>query len=118
MTERGRKSMTVAQLVYHYYFNPPPVAPPPLEPVVSDATTQVIPYTDWIKLKCGCCKKVGNVSGIWKCEFAGDPNYVQPLLMCAACAFYDAQRLWSGFFSRKLIRVDLITTLTYPSRTP
>jgi hypothetical protein len=104
--------VNAAQL-YAWYFKHPPKAEPPLEPVHSDATTQVIPYTKWIKLKCVCCDRHG-VSGLWRCEFS---NSIQPMLMCAACAFNDAFRKWNGFYSKHLLKVDLMVTLTYPSRT-
>lgn len=115
MTDRPRKSMTVAQLVAWYCLHPPQ-EPTPLEPVVSDATTQVLPYAQWIKIKCQCCGKHG-CSGLWHCKFAGQPDYELDMLMCAACALHDAWKKWTGFFSRHLLKVDLITTLTYPSRT-
>lgn len=104
--------MNAAQLVLYYYFHPPK-GPQPLEEVKSDATTQVLTYPEWIKLKCACCEKHG-VSGLWRCEFS---NGVWPMLLCAGCAFSGAHAKWTGFFSRRIIRIDLMVTLTYPSRT-
>lgn len=106
--------MNAAQLIAHYYFNPPKGFGDPPEPEVSDATQQVLAYTEWIKLKCACCDKHG-VSGLWRCEFT---NGVWPMLMCAACAFAGAHAKWTGFFSRKILRIDLMTTITYQSRQP
>ena len=104
--------MNTAQLIVHYYFNPPKGYIPP-EPVVSDATTFVMQYHEWCRLKCACCGR-GSVSGLWRCEFS---NGVWPMLLCAPCAFADAHAKWTGFFSRKIIRIDLMVTLTYQSRT-
>ena|SRR5687768_782403 len=103
---------TAAQVILHYYLHPPQPRKP-LEPVQSDATTQVLPYAKWIKLRCACCERYG-VSGLWKCEFS---NGVWPMLLCAGCAFHDAFAKWTGFFSRKILRIDLMCTLTYPSNT-
>lgn len=106
--------MNAAQLIVHYYLHPPKGYIPPA-PVVSDATTFVMTYPEWVKLKCACCSRHGGVSGLWRCEFT---NGVWPMLLCAACAFAGAHAKWTGFFSRKIIRIDLMVTLTYPSRTP
>ena len=112
-TQSDLASVTAAQLILYYYFHPPKGYIPP-EPVESDATTQVLAYSDWVKLKCACCDRKGGVSGLWRCEFT---NGTWPMLLCAACAFHGAHAKWTGFFSRKIIRIDLMTTLTYPSRT-
>lgn len=104
--------MNAAQL-YAWYYAHPLTGEKPLEPVRSDKTTAVIPYTKWIKLRCRCCDRQG-VSGLWRCEFT---NSIQPMLLCAACAFADAFRKWNGFYSKHLLKVDLMVTLTYPSRT-
>ncbi len=101
---------TVAQLVAHYYLNPPQ-GRKILAPIQSDATTTVIPYAQWCRLKCACCLKHG-VSGVWKCEFS---NITQLMMLCAPCAFADAHAKWTGFFSRKILRIDLVSTLTYQS---
>lgn len=104
--------MTTAELWVHYHQHPP-VARKPLDPVQSSATVAVLPYHQWIRNKCACCHRGGS-SGVWRCEFT---NQVALYTMCAACGLRDGFAKWNGFYSRKLIKIDLIVTLTYQSRT-
>lgn len=102
---------TKAELYIHYYTNPLP-SKRPLEKVETTSDTVVLPYPQWVKNKCACCKRPGP-SGIWRCEFKG---YVKVLPLCAACGLREAFAKWNGFFSPKLLQVDLLVTLTYESR--
>jgi len=103
--------MNKAELYVHYWQNPLPFRKPaPIEH--ASGTVAVLPYHLWIKNKCKCCGK-GGASGIWRCEFT---SHVVPSLLCAACGMLDAFAKLNGFFSPKLIKIDLMLTLTYQSR--
>lgn len=104
--------MTTAELWVHYHKHPLPHRKP-LDPVESSTTVAVLPYHLWIKNRCRCCERHG-CSGIWRCEFVGS---VALYPMCAACGLREGFAKWNGFYSRKLVKIDLIVTLTYQSRT-
>lgn len=104
--------MNKAELYVHYWNNPLQPKPKP-EVVETTNDTVVLPYPQWVRNKCACCKKPG-ASGIWKCTFKG---YIKVQLLCAACGLREAFAKWNGFFSPKLEHIDLLVTLTYQSRT-
>ncbi len=101
---------TKAELYVKYHLNPP-TGKQLLAPEVPSATTVVVPYVKWIKNKCKCCGKPG-VTGLWACEF---PNYTAHYFLCATCGLRGAFEKWTGFFSPKLLHVDLLFTITYPT---
>lgn len=81
---------------------------------LSDNSAKESLLNSWPQSRCEIDAKAA--TGIWMCQFASGMKVRSELkLLCACCGLTDCYQRWNGFMAPKLLRCDLMLTITAPS---